>query len=201
MTPGPLANGVAPFEIALDDIAGDQFFEENGARNYTFWSFIGQRGPGVDVIGPDVPLSNGVCNGGFAPGLVYQKLSQETGGSRYPTCGASPDYEKMFALMAASAIEQTKGALPIRHTDSAGGQDIDLESIEIEWTPGDADTPDEPGQIFRPIAAGAVCGSEGGLYVDPVNNDVVLCPASCSVVSARDRGQVDVRWGCDLNIK
>ncbi len=73
---------------------------------------------------------------------------------------------------------------------------LDLDSVEVEFTPGQND----PEVRIRKVAGPEACGgSTGGFYYDDPKapSRVVLCPASCAAVKgAPIEAKIDLVFGC-----
>lgn len=73
---------------------------------------------------------------------------------------------------------------------------LDLESVEVRFTPGKND----PETIITKVASASACGeTSGGYYYDDPTHPtrVVLCPASCAAVQgASAEAEVNLHFGC-----
>lgn len=72
---------------------------------------------------------------------------------------------------------------------------LDLDSVEVRFTPGAND----PVIAIRKVTDVTACGDvTGGFYYDdPVKpSRVVLCPASCKAVRSAPNARVDLHFGC-----
>lgn len=79
----------------------------------------------------------------------------------------------------------------------AGEGILDLDSVEVRFTPGKND----PEVVIRKVATKDDCGATtGGYYYDDPQKPtrVVLCPASCSQVqgASTSEAEVDLHFGC-----
>lgn len=78
----------------------------------------------------------------------------------------------------------------------AGEGILDLESVEVRFTPGKND----PETVIKKVDGASACGAtSGGYYYDDPKDPtrVVLCPASCSAVQgATAEAEVDLHFGC-----
>jgi von Willebrand factor type A domain len=108
--------------------------------------------------------------------------------------GTDPQKELLTALEAVRA-----GALGCEYvlpTPPPEQGVLDLESVEIAYTPSEFD----PEARFRKVAGLAQCGEEaGGFYYDnpQAPRRIILCPASCNAVRAGAKtAKVDVVLGC-----
>ena len=187
--------GAFNFETELFNLAPGQFYQPDGQRNYVFWSFVGLEAQDDQPIPPEAPASLGICgDASVKNGLVYQQLSRITGGYRYPTCGDMPDYSRMFKLMAETAVSQTQVPCRFAVPQAPNGEDIDPKSIVIELFSGEASR-----DTFKPVTT---CGTgRRGLFVDALASEVVLCDAACDEVAATPDASLEIRWGCNLNIR
>ena len=99
----------------------------------------------------------------------------------------------MFQLIADSVIVES--TLPCRFDIpvAPNGEDIDPTSVEISIRPkmGAA-------RKIRPVTS---CGNGDGLFVDGTAGQVVLCPATCEALTSDGDPDVEIRWGCNLNIR
>lgn len=98
------------------------------------------------------------------------------------------------------ALEKVRtGVLGCEYTlplPPAGEGVLDLESVEVRFTPGAND----PEVAIRKVDGKEACGAtSGGYYYDDPTNPtrVVLCPASCTTVQgATAAAKVDLHFGC-----
>lgn len=187
------------FEEALQSIAPNLFGASEETRKYVFWSFVGQEssagglGGGGEPIGPMTPASGRRCEGAVAAGQAYQELSIVTGGYRYPTCGAEPNYESMFRRMAKSLNEQAKLPCQFQIPTPPKGETLDRTSVVLEF--------EEAGvtRTFLPVAGLNECAGRDGIYLEA--DSVRLCPQSCQAVEASKDGKLQTKWGCELVIE
>lgn len=187
------------FETALQSIAPNLFGASEETRNYVFWSFVGQESSagglagGGEPIGPMTPASGRRCEGAVAAGQAYQELSIVTGGYRYPTCGAEPNYESMFRRMAESLNEQAKLPCQFQIPTPPNGETLDRTSVVLEF--------EEAGvtRTFLPVAGLNECAGRDGIYLE--GDSVRLCPQSCQSVEASKDGKLQTKWGCELVVK
>jgi hypothetical protein len=100
------------------------------------------------------------------------------------------------------ALNEIQGAaLPCAYQipDPPEGEDLDFNQVNVQYTPGDGGQP----VIIGKVDGEAACGPNGGWYYDnpAAPAQILLCPATCDIVSADTDGVVDVVFGCATKIE
>ena len=173
-----------------------EFFGTAAKRNYTFFSFIGihANNPPTAPWPPDAPLLErfaGQCQpGAVGPGTGYQKLSAMTGGLRYPICEYNT-YDDVFHAIADSVISGAKLSCTFDVPDAPPGQTIDLDTVQVEFTPSNGD----PKLIFSKVDGLQAC-SPSSFYID--NGKIALCPQTCSLARGDNAASVNILYGCSV---
>jgi hypothetical protein len=73
------------------------------------------------------------------------------------------------------------------------GQDLDFNTVKVNYTPGDA----TPVQNFTDVGSAAACGLDpNGYWVDTATLTIHLCPETCATVTDDNDAQVDVVVDC-----
>lgn len=139
----------------------------------------------------------GACCGGCNPisaaeGAIYKELSQSTGGTFGDLC--SQDFDPVFADMAAGVIIGAQVPCNFTIPSPPEGETLDPDMVNVAYKPGGVD----PSTKVLRVQTAADCGPGGGWYYDDNANPaaILLCPATCSTVSADTSAQVDVLFGC-----
>jgi len=128
-----------------------------------------------------------------AEGTVYEQLVQQTGGTSGDLC--DQDFDAVFQDMATQIVMTTPVACDFDIPPPPNMMAIDPTKVNVVYTPGGMGNP----QTIPNVADQAACGALGGWYYDdPVNpTKVLLCPATCTVISGDPTAQVDVEFGCE----
>ena len=111
---------------------------------------------------------------------------------------ADPNAQQAFV----DALNDIQGAaLPCAYVipDPPDGEELDFNAVNVEYTPGDG----SPAQILGKVDNEAACGPAGGWYYDNPGDpaQILLCPASCDLISGDTTGQVDIVLGCETKIQ
>lgn len=187
-------NNVDAALLALDPV---QFGDAN-KRNYIWHSIIGVKENNVptDAYLPADPMVATKCVVGNtaapAPGTGYQQLSILTGGLRFPIC-QNQSFDVVFQEIAKGVIEGAKVVCEFPVPEAPEGQEIALETVVVQYTPGGMGMP----QNFKQVADAAACAPDS-FYIE--NNIIKLCPQSCSVVQADTQAKLIVLFGCDPDV-
>lgn len=162
-------------------------------RNYVWHTIAGlkQNNPATTPWQPADPIQNTVCTkggGAVAPGLKYQRLSVLTGGLRFPICEYA-SFDAVFNHVAAGVVAGTKVACDFALPPPPPGQQIDLGTVLVEYTPGGVGAATE----FKQVAGAAACAPDS-FYID--KGRVYLCPQACMTVQADPKAKVNVLFDC-----
>lgn len=174
------------FEAALFALMPSQFGTA-GDRNYVWHSIIGLAENNDMAWLPADPIVDDRCDTGESEASEYQKLSVATGGLRYPVC-AFESYDVVFNEIAEGIIEQSKIACELELPETPDGEEINPDSVVLEWTP----TPADPTTQI-PKVAEAAC-ADNTFYLD--GSTIVLCPTFCDEVDASTEGKLSILAGC-----
>jgi hypothetical protein len=130
-----------------------------------------------------------------AKGSVYHSLVTQTMGVLGDLC--AQDFDPVFQSMATGVItgSQVSCALDIPPPD--GGM-LDPGKVNVKYTPGGGN----PSSILNVPGGAAACTAQGGWYYDDPQNptQIVLCPATCTVVQADPEAKIDVLFGCETEV-
>lgn len=96
--------------------------------------------------------------------------------------------------MAAGAIVGAQVPCTFTIPPPPTGETLDPGLVNVAYLPGGM----EPSQKVLRVMTQGDCGPNGGWYYDDNASPttILLCPATCSVVSADPSAQVDVLFGC-----
>jgi len=188
------------WDAALLALSPTHFGASTSERNYSFWSIIAVEPnnptgpkPYGDPAPPSVASTTGECTpSAVDPGTGYQSLSILTDGYRYPTCGL--DYTDMFQLMAQGVIQGASVACEFAIPDPPMGETLDLSTVQVKYTSGAVvDTMNQANDL-------ASCSASANeFYIE--DNLIKLCPNACTVVQSDENAEIDILFGCDLDIK
>lgn len=180
------------FDAALTSYAPEHFGTPE-ARNYVFFSLVGLKDFDEDHSPhpPTAPVLEGFrgqCPDAVGPGTSFQTLSVMTGGLRYPVCGYDT-YDKMFQAIADSVVSGAKLTCDIIVPDAPDGKDLDLDKIQIEFTPSDGGEK----ETFAKVKSAEECKAKA-FYIE--DSHIKICPETCEVVSRDNAGHMSLLYGC-----
>ena len=185
--------GSAQFDQQLLALSPKHFGDENN-RNYVFHSIIGlgQNSPKTAPWLPGDPLVKKGCTGygGVGPGIAHQQLSILTGGLRFPICEFS-GFDAVFQQVAKDVINVAPIACTLPFPEPPAGTQLDPNTLELDYTPGGG----APAQSFKQVKGPADC-SATAFYVE--NQQIQLCPDTCTTVQSDSQASLDIRSGCDV---
>ncbi|MEM9196087.1 MAG: hypothetical protein AAGF12_43380, partial [Myxococcota bacterium] len=117
----------------------------------------------------------------------YWAVSDMTGGQKFSICTA--DWSGLFATLTQAIAVATQ--LPCRFAlpEPPDGEALDRNRVNVVYTPSDGGAQ----QALPRVDNSNSCAAGGWFYE---NDDIVMCPQSCNVLSADDNGQVDIALGC-----
>jgi hypothetical protein len=78
--------------------------------------------------------------------------------------------------------------------EPGGGERFDPQKLNVSYTPGGTGM----STTIPNVADASACGSAGGWYYDDAANptEVILCPATCTLVGADGGAKIDLEFGC-----
>ena len=161
-------------------------------RNYILHSIIGmpENVPPTKAWVPKDPVQNGnACPGAVNPGLDYQELSKLTGGLRFPICQWQ-NFSAVFQEVAKGILEGSKVSCEIDMPQPPMGQEIDLETLTVEYT---ASSPGSEPENFTQVFGLNEC-LDGSFYI--FGNSIVLCPDTCTRVQKDGQAKLRVLYDC-----
>ncbi len=185
----------AQFDADLLALSPTQFGTAE-ERNYTYHSIIALEPYDANDLTlptpPDAPITTKECSPGAQnPGTGHQALSILTGGLRYPTCGL--DYTTIFNKIAEGVIDGAKVACDFPLPTPPAGEQLDLETVAVVYTPSDG----SPEKVYHQVADPSLCGP-GLFYI--ANGQITLCDETCAEVQADDAAKVKILSGCKSDI-
>jgi len=147
-----------------------------------------------------VPLLGMICEDGCSGpggnaadnGDIYWQVSMATGGQTFSICTA--DWSGLFATLSAAISIPTPLPCVFELPEPPDGSTLDSMRVNIIYTDagGTEETIPNVGTYSR-------CSPGGGWYYDDAAapTQIVLCPASCTQVSADLSGRVNIALGCE----
>jgi hypothetical protein len=159
-----------------------------GPLEYVFHSIIGiDAHPSGGAWPPDGVIEPNTCGAGAVNnGSVYQQLSNDTDGLRFPLCD-NGNFDAIFSTIADDVVAGT--TLPCTFTPVDTGNGFpDLDKAAMIYTPGNGDPLETLEEVDQ-----ADC-RDGAYFVD--GTDFTLCPATCDRVRMDDLGKVQLAVGC-----
>lgn len=158
-------------------------------RNYAFYSIVAMayNDPPTQPYLPTDPIITDECPTSADNGTGYQALSNKTGALRFPLCDTT-SYGPLFQEIAAGVIEGAEVACEFPVPEPPNGEEIDLASVVVEYTPGSG-----AAQSFTQVADASAC-TAGAFYIE---DDVIyLCPETCTVVQSDEEAAINVLFAC-----
>jgi hypothetical protein len=168
------------------------------ARNYYWHSIVGleaidPQNPAT-AWQPDDPITTVKCSSAdtspTSPSIGNQALSRITGGLRFPVCEVQ-NYDTVFSTIAQGIIQGTAVSCAFPLPEPPQGQTLDLETVQVKYTPGDGGD----AVTFVQVDTAGDC-TDDGFYIE--NEEIVLCPGACALVTADLGAEIDVLFGCDV---
>lgn len=181
------------FDQALSTLDMAQFGTPQ-ARNYTWYSIVGVgvNNPVTQPWLPGDPIVTAQCTTAVNAGYGYQHLSLMTNGLRFPLCEIG-SYDAVFQAIAQGVIAGSKVACDFPVPDAPMGQKVDLNTVEVHYTPTGMGSP----TVLKKVADASAC-VPNGFYLDVAAKRVYLCPDTCTVVQADDKAAIDVLFACEI---
>ncbi len=160
------------------------------------------------IASEEVPISvtnpTGACvtslipfDAAAAPGKQYYKLADLTLGKKFSIC--TKDWTALFATLTSAIAKATAIPCSFLIPPPPDGSTFDKSKVNVEYTDGTG----KKTTIFFVPGGAAACPPTGGWYYDDDSKPtkILLCPATCTSVSADKTGKVDIAFGCATRIK
>ena len=168
-------------------------FGTQAARNYQWYSLVGlgPKNPGMPLEPWNEfdPVTTQKCTpGSVAPGTAYQWLSKGTKALRFPLCDPS-GYNVLFQDIAAGVEEGTKVACELIIPEPPMGQELDLNTLTVVYTPGGNGTPIELSKVDNV----SQCGADNFYIEDDL---IKICPTSCTTFEGDPNAKVEIKLQC-----
>jgi hypothetical protein len=154
----------------------------------------------VAIITPPPPLPPvmGPCSGGLGtggaadPGLRYIEMVNDTGGVWRSIC--TSNWTPIFTAVAQAVSVGIALPCTFDLPDPPMGESLDPDRVNFVFTPsggGNAIT------VPR-VSDQTACGSAPGWYYDDpaMPTQILVCPATCSVLEGDPNGAVEIEFGC-----
>jgi len=121
-------------------------------------------------------------------GDEYWAVAMTTGGQRLSIC--TNDWSGLFDTLTAAIAVRTE--LPCRYIlpPPPDGMSLDRMKVNVVYTPSSG----AGDQVIPFVEDFAFCGPTGGWYYE--GDDIVVCPATCDVLTADESGSVQIALGC-----
>jgi hypothetical protein len=197
----PLA--VTHFVAVTDDesepLTAPDFYSKMSAKlghGFKFHAIASEK------VAPTFTNPEGACQtsgfppeGAAAPGIQYYKLADATGGLKFSICTA--DWSGLFTSLTKAVAVAAKlpctFTLPLPEMGT-----IDPSKVNVNYTKGSGGT-----VTLVYVANKEACTAAGGWYYDdPAKpTHAILCPSTCTTVSADKTGKIDIALGCATKIK
>lgn len=171
-------------------VAPELFNGSYESPRFVFHSIVGLAGKaGGSAYEASEPLVEGICGpDAVAPGQAYQKLSQVTGGLRFPLCDSSA-YEAVFSEIADDVVRQAPVQCVFDIPPAPAGRAVTLDNVAVSYVLGSGGNPRELAQVRAPGAC-----QDSTFYIE--GEQIHLCPAPCARVQSDLDAAVDVLFTC-----
>ncbi len=152
--------------------------------------------PFFGCIGGPQPGCTGPYGDAADIGRIHYETSELTGGTRYSICAM--DWTAVFTSLTAAVAVPTTLPCVYLVPEPPEGMTFDRTRVNILYTPGTGAAP-----AFLPFvgtpSGGDCSGAAGGWYYDnpTTPTQILLCPTTCSSVSADTTGRIDIALGCE----
>lgn len=167
-------------------------------HHFTFHAIASEQ------VAPTFTNPSGACQttsgfppeGAAAPGIQYYKLADATKGLKFSIC--TSDWSGLFATLTKTVAVKAK--LPCAFTIPAPASgEIDPTKVNVNYTKGGVGAPET---LVYVGSKDGCAGGPGWYYDDAMKpTTVLLCPATCTAVSADLKGKIDIALGCATKIK
>ena len=183
-------NAAAAFDAALRAFSPLHFGDSPENRNYFFYSIVGMafNNPMTEPYTPMDPIITQRCPTAADNGTGHQVLSVLTGSLRFPLCDTT-SYSVIFQAIADGVIKGAKVACQFDIPAPPEGEELDLDSILVEYKPMGVGDP----VVFKKVDGPEFCGPQSFYLTD---TKVVLCPEACAEVQLDKTATISVKFGC-----
>lgn len=182
------------------DLGAEAFYtamQKNLGHQFTFHAIASEK------VAPTFTNPEGACQtsgfppeGAAAPGVQYYKLADATKGLKFSIC--TSDWTGLFATLTKAVAVKAKLPCAFTLPVPASGM-IDPTKVNLNYTKGGVGTPET---LVYVSSKDGCMGGPGWYYDDPMKpTTAILCPATCTTVSADLKGKIDVALGCATKIK
>jgi len=160
-------------------------------RNYIWHTIAGldRNNPATKPWGPKDPEVAGRClPGAVNNGIEYQRLSILTGGLRFPICEWA-NFDSVFQEIAKGVVQGSKVACEMEMPKPPMGQEIDPDTLVVEYTPSKGGMPLD----FAQVLSANDC-MPNTFY--RAGDRIILCPDACAKVQMDDMAKLRVLFDC-----
>ncbi len=182
------------FESQLFRLNPAAFGASAATRDYVFHTIAGlaANSPPLAPWQPSAPLVYGRCDpyDSEQNGLEYQKLSQRSGGLRYPIC-QHQSFDAVFEQVALGIIEGTR--MSCEFSVPSVPADSSLDNTTIDMVPSNGG----PRVSLAHVANLAAC-TDDAFYVE--GGIIKLCPGACTFWQEDRDAKVEVLFTCEPQI-
>ena len=181
----------AAYDASLMALSPLHFGDSPDNRNYFWYSIIGlaYNNPKTDPYVPMDPIVTGKCPTAANNGTGHQALSVLSGSLRFPLCDTS-DYGVVFNAIAEGVIKGAKVACEFEVPPPPENEELDLESVLVEYTPMGMGDP----EVYTQVPGPDQCGPKK-FYIE--NGMVILCPEACDEVQQDKDAKIVVTFKCE----
>ncbi|MGI5862952.1 MAG: MopE-related protein, partial [Myxococcales bacterium] len=182
------------FESQLFQLNPKAFGSSAATRDYVFHTIAGleENTPPLAPWLPADPLVYNRCHNKNAMqnGLEYQKLSQRSGGLRYPIC-RHQSFDAVFEQVALGIIEGTR--MSCEFSVPSVPADSSLDNTLIDMVPSNGGA-----RVSLAHVANLAACTDNAFYVE--NGIIKLCPGACEIWQEDREAKVEVIFTCERQI-
>ncbi|MGB1012989.1 MAG: hypothetical protein ACPG4T_02560, partial [Nannocystaceae bacterium] len=173
--------------LALDPVV----FGNQVTRRYNYYSIVGLafNNPPDEPYDALDPMTNALCPTAANPGTGHQAMSVLTKSLRFPLCDTS-SYDAVFQSIAQGVLAGTVVSCEFPLPSPPDNFEIDLDSLEIVYTPMGMGEPIKISQILNKENCGP-----NNFYIE--GNKMYLCPSSCELVQSDFEAKIDIEYACE----
>lgn len=163
--------------------------------DYIFHSVAGFRGKDLNNPAaphlPEDPVEPLKCSEteSVSNAPNYQDLSKMTGGLRFPLCDPG-NYSVIFQQVAQGVVDRVGVPCSYALPEPAEGQTANIARVVVNYQAGGQGTPES----FTRVSGLGDCAPDS--WYSDENDEIVLCPETCTAVEADDAAIVKILSGC-----
>lgn len=183
------------FESQMRQLDRDrQLYNADGSRKFVWHSVVGVQGPARGLYyEADQATVRLACPSAPNPGLVYQELSKDSGGLRFPVCDAV-NYAAVLDALAAPIVEGTAIPCTFNLPRAVNFEDYtDANTLGLQLRLGG-----RPPELLDRVGSALQC-SDRGYYLERLSSAqyvIRLCDPLCEIVQREDDAELRASASC-----